>query len=129
MNTFFLLFYMFSFFFGSPLLPCYLISSFLVHYSLIHLALFFLVWYFSISNRFGNGYWNFDEIIAIIIYLLAASLKSISVISGGPLSFIIVKLFCIQLHREEFIELHFRLVWITLNVEQRKKKSKRNCTK
>ena len=70
--------------------------------------------------KFGNGYWNFDEIIAIIIYLLAASLKSISVISGGPLSFIIVKLFCIQLHREEFIELYFRLVWITLNVEQRK---------
>ena len=75
--------------------------------------------------KFGNGYWNFDEIIAIIIYLLAASLKSISVISGGPLSFIIVKLFCIQLHREEFIELYFRLVWITLNVEQRKKNVKK----
>ena len=60
--------------------------------------------------EFIKYYFTFDEIIAIIIYLLVASLKSISVISGGPLSFIIVKLFCIQLYREEFIELHFRLV-------------------
>ena len=60
--------------------------------------------------EFIKYYFTFDEIIAIIIYLLVASLKSISVISGGPLSFIIVKLFRIQLYREEFIELHFRLV-------------------
>ena len=60
--------------------------------------------------EFIKYYFTFDEIIAIIIYLLVASLKSISVISGGPLSIIIVKLFCIQLYREEFIELHFRLV-------------------
>ena len=60
--------------------------------------------------EFIKYYFTFDEIIAIIIYLLVASLKSISVISRGPLSFIIVKLFCIQLYREEFIELHFRLV-------------------
>ena len=48
--------------------------------------------------KFIKYYFTFDEIIAIIIYLLVASLKSISVISGGPLSFIIVKLFCIQLY-------------------------------
>ena len=60
--------------------------------------------------EFIKYYFTFDEIIAIIIYLLVASLKSVSVISGDPLSFINVKLFCIQLHREEFIELHFRLV-------------------
>ena len=79
--------------------------------------------------EFIKYYFTFDEIIAIIIYLLVTSLKSISVISGGPLSFIIVKLFCIQLYREEFIELHFRLVWIILNVEQRKKNVKKEFTK
>ena len=63
--------------------------------------------------EFIKYHFTFDEIIAIIIYLLVASLKSIfqlNYFSGGPLSFIIVKLFCIQLYREEFIELHFRLV-------------------
>ena len=37
--------------------------------------------------EFIKYYFTFDEIIAIIIYLLFASLKSISVISGGPFIF------------------------------------------
>ena len=34
--------------------------------------------------EFLKYYFSFDEIIAVTIYLLAASLKSISVISGDP---------------------------------------------
>ena len=34
--------------------------------------------------EFIKYYYTFDEIIAIIIYLLVASLKSVSVISGDP---------------------------------------------
>ena len=37
--------------------------------------------------EFIKYHFTFDEIIAIIIYLLVASLKSISVISGDPFIF------------------------------------------